>query len=404
MKAAKGSAILAVSYIAISPVACRACDGQVESQPASTPALPHVYREEHDSGAARPAATAGDQLPGSYSDIKTSVAGLGLLADDQIGDPALVNRRFAVEVDDQLSLHALRLPPVPENPWYAPSQTLEYTKVRAGEVGPASWTAIAEVYAAKSPQLTIDRNVVVASVVGSNIVLSPAEQMAGPPILLTIIGAKHDASPVVPMKSCVSRSSSSPRISMVDAANVAIVSHEYANPIYHVESRGLRVSLCDLSSLRASVEYGVSGTAYHRSELPDFAAYAISNELLHIVYTGVRAEAPSRLRLWHVAMNLRTATSVAMSLADGMSRPYMLRIFVGHDGRLYAFELFGNEDDESDDLRLLARVIPLGAPGAERGPSQRFFVDPWLQVHSLTFDGREHHHYGPTRRPGGRAK
>ena len=361
-----------------SGVSCTSCDNKEHAQ--GNYVLPHERMDEP-----------GPDVRASYESIRRAVAKVGNIERPNIGiSPAFHGNRVACEVDADRRLHVLRLPRAREPLGSGQPQVLEYAVI-SGDGNPI-WRPLASVYRADAPVLLLEGERIVGGVNGA---LNPQTGLRGKSFFVFPIGPDGEAQPVA----CIDEPNAVGRLATTDDGRVLVLSHEYINPLAEVSEIGLRLYSCRDGDTRV-VAAPVSGSLHTKSVPKDYAIHVGTRGDIHIVYEGIRQESsPWQNALWHVTLDSKGALVSATALLEGIKFPYLTKVFAGPDSRLYVLEVYGGSGKAGPNDRFGHRVVPLQVQVDQPGPEARFFVDPWLQVHAVWFQGGEPRYLGPTEIP-----
>lgn len=159
----------------------------------------------------------------------------------------------------------------------------------------------------------------------------------------------------------------------------------------------------DATSLRLSVQRGgtarmladpVPGTDVLTSFPGDPGLHIASNGTIHIVYDGVRSGGmPMKPRLWHLTLDATGALASVEDLGEARKQPVVRRVLTAPDGRLLLLEV------TADGAALGGKLIPLTGTDRPAARADRYFVDRWLQLHEVRFEGTQPIYRGPASIP-----
>ncbi|MFS8067259.1 MAG: hypothetical protein ACMG6S_12885 [Byssovorax sp.] len=159
----------------------------------------------------------------------------------------------------------------------------------------------------------------------------------------------------------------------------------------------------DAMSLRLSVQRGgtahmladpVPGTDILTSFPGDPGLHIASDGKIHIVYDGVRSGGtPMKPRLWHLTLDATGALASVEDLGEARKQAVVRRVLTAPDGHLLLLEV------NTDGTALAGKIIPLTGTDRPAARANRYFVDRWLQLHEVRFDGAQPTYRGATSIP-----
>lgn len=155
----------------------------------------------------------------------------------------------------------------------------------------------------------------------------------------------------------------------------------------------LRVSVQRDGSTRMLAD-PVPGTDVVGSTAGDCAIHVASDGQIHIVYDGVRSGGtPWKGRLWHITLDATGALANEEDLGEAPHQPVVRRMLTAPDGRLLLLEV------DADGSKLDGKISSLTGTDRPTARAAHYFVDRWLQLHEVRFDGAKPTYRGPTSIP-----
>lgn len=132
---------------------------------------------------------------------------------------------------------------------------------------------------------------------------------------------------------------------------------------------------------------------------PATVAMYISNKSeIHLIYDGYyKSPSPNGLKyLWHLKLDLNGKILAAEDLALAPKFPLLSEIFAAPNGSLYLLVIYF---DESTRQTLEHTLIKIAGEERESDKSEYYFIDNWLQLHSVWFENDQAYYYGPDKTP-----
>lgn len=301
--------------------------------------------------------------------------------------PCIPGRKPAVEVDENLRIHALRTEPPRKAHDEDVLAPVLYTVIDTDS--PPRWRQVAEVYRPESPVILFDGAQKTGAVLGAMTLKKSAT--AGALLVFSL-----DSAMGTKVVSCADRAGSSVRMASDGNGSIVMVSHDDYDPIEDRYAAGLRVIRCGNGSGEVLAPV-IPGTLHEKTFPEDYDIHVGPMGELHVVYEGVRSEAEAKgAQLWHLKLDSNGKLMESRPLANGVGLVYHLKLIAAPSGELFVFELYGSRTPAnaiSDKLN--HRILPLGAMARSKGTGLNFVVDPWIQAHAIWFENNEPKHRGP---------
>jgi hypothetical protein len=111
-----------------------------------------------------------------------------------------------------------------------------------------------------------------------------------------------------------------------------------------------------------------------------------------LIYDGFYQSAQDELQLWH--LRLDTAGKILAAENLGLAPKFIIlsEILIAPDGSIYLLVV---HFDELTRQTLEHKLIKIAGEDIETNKTEYYFIDNWLQLHSVWFDNNQGCYYGP---------
>jgi hypothetical protein len=299
-------------------------------------------------------------------------------------------------VDQNLVVHALRCARNPDDD--APAiRPLEYTTVRPGSTDPPVWQPVGgAVFNPAFPALAHQGDRWVAGVVCTPEASEQVLRTLAYQVLLIPLGQPRATEATVGLK----RVSAAVRLALGPGGAVYTLGQQWYPPPALPRHIPLVLGISRGADSRVVVD-PVPGTDTDGSHPRDSALHVTAEGQVHIVYDGFHAGTKGdRPFLWHLTLDGQGKLLGVEKLGEAPPDPVLTRVFRGPGRRLACLVVSATGEDRR---KFSHRIYVLQGADPEPGPREQYFVDYWLQLHAVWFDGAAWQYKGPAGVPAGAA-
>lgn len=135
------------------------------------------------------------------------------------------------------------------------------------------------------------------------------------------------------------------------------------------------------------------GTNIAGSFPSSIAIYITNKNEVHLIYDGYyQSSQDNGLHLWHLKLDISGKVLAAEDLGVSPKFPVFSEILTAPDGSMYLLIV---HFDEMTRKTLEHKLIKIVGEDIETSKTEYYFIDHWLQLHSVWFDNNQSYYYGP---------
>ncbi|MBN8724741.1 MAG: hypothetical protein J0M03_17520 [Acidobacteria bacterium] len=312
-----------------------------------------------------------------------------MASNKQFYNPQLTRTKICCLVDDNLSIHALRCG---KNSLEDPleMQTIEYVCFNSETQTSLQWQALAPtIFHPAFPTLILSKDQIFALVVGLSKNDKDSDRYSRYYAHFWSIGNDFLDTYPQPLNGAI-------KAAVTKSEKLLLVSTSWVPPVAISLSRPLILASYENNqfSILASplLATDVAGS------LPSLIAiYATKKDEIHLVYDGYyQSLKEDGLHLWHVKLDDDGKTLVTEDLGLAPKFPLLSEILTAPDGSIYLLIVYF---DEFTRQTLEHKLIKFSGQDIENSKTEHYFIDNWLQIHSVWFDDNQIYYYGPDKIP-----
>jgi len=312
-----------------------------------------------------------------------------MASNKQFYNPQLTRTKICCLVDDNLSIHALRCG---KNSLEDPleMQTIEYVCFNSETQTSLQWQALAPtIFHPAFPTLILSKDQIFALVVGLSKNDKDSDRYSRYYAHFWSIGNDFLDTYPQPLNGAI-------KAAVTKSGKLLLVSTSWVPPVAISLSRPLILASYENNqfSILASplLATDVAGS------LPSLIAiYATKKDEIHLVYDGYyQSLKEDGLHLWHVKLDDDGKTLVTEDLGLAPKFPLLSEILTAPDGSIYLLIVYF---DEFTRQTLEHKLIKISGQDIENSKTEHYFIDNWLQIHSVWFDDNQIYYYGPDKIP-----
>lgn len=120
-----------------------------------------------------------------------------------------------------------------------------------------------------------------------------------------------------------------------------------------------------------------------------YALYITAQEEIHLIYDGYCENSrETEKELWYLTLTAHGQLKQTQNLGIAPRLPLISEIISSPEGKLFHLIISINEEDQKS---LISRLVPLNGIDSKLGQAEYYFIDYWLQLYEVIFDGDEVH-------------
>ncbi len=309
----------------------------------------------------------------------------GMTSNKEFYNPQLTRSKICCLVDDNLSIHALRCGKTSLED--APiMQNVEYIIISEETQQPLQWQPLVPtLFHPAFPILALREGQIFGLVVGLLKNDQDNECYSRYYAHCWSIGNEFLGSYSQPVNSALKMA-----ISM--EGKLLLVSTAWVPPVAINLSRPL--NLASYQNKEFSILANpLSGTDIAGSFPSSIAIHITSKNEVHLIYDGCYKSLQSNgLHLWHLRLDTTGEILAVEDLGLAPKFPILSEILTAPDGSIYLLIV---HFDELMRQTLEHKLIKIAGEDIEASKTEYYFIDNWLQLHSVWFDNSQACYYGP---------
>lgn len=312
-----------------------------------------------------------------------------MASNKQFYNPQLTRTKICCLVDDNLFIHALRCG---KNSLEDPleMQTIEYVCFNSETQISLQWQALAPtIFHPAFPTLILSKDQIFALVVGLSKNDKDSDRYSRYYAHFWSIGNDFLDTYPQPLNSAI-------KAAVTKNGKLLLVSTSWVPPTAINLSRPL--ILASYENNQFSVLANPLLETNVASSFPSsIAIYATKKDEIHLVYDGYyQSLKEDGFHLWHVKLNNDGKTLVTEDLGLAPKFPLLSEILTAPNGSIYLLIVYF---DELTQQTLEHKLIKISGQDIENSKTEHYFIDNWLQIHSVWFDDNQIYYYGPDKIP-----
>ncbi|MBI4854931.1 MAG: hypothetical protein HY819_24290 [Acidobacteria bacterium] len=308
-----------------------------------------------------------------------------MVSNKQFYNPQLTRSKIYCLVDDNLSIHALRCG---KNSLDDPleMQTIEYAFLSLENSSLLQWQALTPtIFHPAFPILVLGKNQIFALVVGLLKNDKDSARYLRYYAHCWSIGNEFLDTYPQPLNSSI-------KAAITKDEKLLLVSTNWVPPVAINISRPLILASYENNQF-SMLANPIVGTDVAGSFPSSIAIYTNNKNEIHLVYDGYyQLLQDDGLHLWHLKLAANGEILATEDLGLAPKFPLISEIITSPDGSIYLLIVYF---DELTRQTLEHKLIKILGEDLENSKVEHYFIDNWLQIHSVWFDNNQAYYYGP---------